>query len=68
MNPFNTMQSSCTGKQGITSRTLAQEISQRSRRSKEGFVSEYKCTYCGLWHVGNGAKRQHQIKENRSHA
>lgn len=68
MNPFNTMQSSCTGKQGFTSRTLAQDITKRSRRAKEERVSEYRCAYCGLWHIGGATKRPHQIKENRSHA
>lgn len=45
--------SSCTGKEGFATRTIAAKVADRiGKRRIGGKINIYRCKFCGLWHVG----------------
>lgn len=46
---------SCARKEGY-SFAVARRIAKRIRRANDGeIVAEYKCQFCGRWHVGSNS-------------
>lgn len=66
MTKHEQLQAGCEGKQAFASRAKAKEVAKRMRRGGRT-VGEYRCEFCGRWHIGQDAKRQISTWEPRKH-
>jgi len=46
----------CEGKWRFDSRSLANQVAQRSARKHEDSRNVYRCPHCGSWHIGTRTK------------
>ncbi|MDP5216708.1 hypothetical protein Q5Y75_05715 [Ruegeria sp. 2205SS24-7] len=56
---------SCEGKHKFTSKARAKEVAKAQRRAGHGRIHEYRCQYCGAWHVGAAKPKQISTWEPR---
>lgn len=47
----------CVGKVAFASAVLARRVLKRPSRVRNGRANAYKCSYCGMWHIGEPSKK-----------